>query len=522
MTQQDLFKLKPLLTVLLASFALAACSVGPDYVRPQMDTGPAVFKEGQNWKPAQPRDLAADGKWWEMFGDPQLNALAEQVDISNQNLALAEANFRSAVALVQSSRSAYSPTLAASAGASRGRSGSAGSSSSSSNSANSSNSSGNSSSSGSVRNSYTFSLTASWEADIWGKVRRDVESSQASAQASAADLAGARLSAQAQLAQNYLQLRVLDAQQQLLEDTVQAYQRSLQVTQNQYAAGLVAKSDVIQAQTQLKSAQASALDNGVTRAQVEHAIALLVGKTPAEFSLPRAPLTAVAPPVPQGVPSMLLERRPDVAAAERRVASANAKIGVAKAAYFPSLTLSASGGYQSSTFADWFTLPGRVWSLGPQLAQTIFDGGARAAATDQAIATYDGTVATYKQTVLTAFQDVEDNLAALRILEQEAAVQGEALQAARQAVTLVTNQYKAGTVSYVNVITAQATALSAELTSLNILNRRMAASVLLAKALGGGWDGHSLDDLGTIGAADGRQGQGAEGKRGLALSGLKA
>ncbi|NUT60583.1 efflux transporter outer membrane subunit [Herbaspirillum sp. C9C3] len=493
MTQQDLFKLKPLLAVLAASLALAACSVGPDYVRPQMDTGPAVFKEGQHWKPAQPRDLMADGKWWEMFGDPQLNALADQVDISNQNLALAEANFRSAVALVQSSRSAYAPTLSASAGASRGRSGSAGSSS-----ATSSGMSTSSSSSGSVRNAYTFSLTASWEADIWGKVRRDVESSQASAQASAADLAAARLSAQAQLAQNYLQLRVLDAQQQLLEDTVQAYQRSLQVTQNQYAAGLVAKSDVIQAQTQLKSAQASALDNGVTRAQVEHAIALLVGKTPAQFSLPRAPLTAVAPPVPQGVPSMLLERRPDVAAAERRVASANAKIGVAKAAYFPSLTLSVSGGYQSSTFADWFTLPGRVWSLGPQLAQTIFDGGARAAATDQAIATYDGTVATYKQTVLTAFQEVEDNLAALRILEQEAAVQGEALQAARQAVTLVTNQYKAGTVSYVNVITAQATALSAELTSLSILNRRMAASVLLAKALGGGWDGHSLDDLGPL------------------------
>lgn len=500
MTQQDLFKLKPLLAVLVASLALAACSVGPDYVRPQMDTGPAVFKEGQNWKPAQPRDLAADGKWWEMFGDPQLNALVAQVDISNQNLALAEANFRSAVALVQSSRSAYSPTLSASAGASRGSSGSAGSSSSSAASG---------SSAGSVRNSYTFSLTAAWEADIWGKVRRDVESSQASAQASAADLAAARLSAQAQVAQNYLQLRVLDAQQQLLEETVQAYERSLQVAQNQYAAGMVAKSDVIQAQTQLKSAQASALDNGVTRAQVEHAIALLVGKTPAQFALPRAPLAAVAPPVPQGVPSMLLERRPDVAAAERRVASANAKIGVAKAAYFPSLTLSASGGYQSSSFADWFTLPGRVWSLGPQLAQSIFDGGARAAATDQAIATYDGTVATYKQTVLTAFQEVEDNLAALRILEQEAAVQGEALQAARQAVTLVNNQYKAGTVSYVNVITAQATALSAELTSLNILNRRMAASVLLAKALGGGWDEHSLDDLGPL------QQQSAEKAKGL-------
>ncbi len=501
MTQQDLFKLKPLLAMLAASLALAACSAGPDYVRPQMDTGPAVFKEGQNWKPAQPRDLAADGKWWEMFGDPQLNALVAQVDISNQNLALAEANFRAAVALVQSSRSAYSPTLSASAGASRGSSGSAGSSSSTS--------AASGGSSGSVRNAYTFSLTAAWEADIWGKVRRDVESSQASAQASAADLAAARLSAQAQVAQNYLQLRVLDAQQQLLEETVQAYQRSLQVAQNQYAAGMVAKSDVIQAQTQLKSAQASALDNGVTRAQVEHAIALLVGKTPAQFALPRAPLAAVAPPVPQGLPSMLLERRPDVAAAERRVASANAKIGVAKAAYFPSLTLSASGGYQSSSFADWFTLPGRVWSLGPQLAQSIFDGGARAAATDQAIATYDGTVATYKQTVLTAFQEVEDNLAALRILEQEAAVQGEALQAARQAVTLVNNQYKAGTVSYVNVITAQATALSAELTSLNILNRRMAASVLLAKALGGGWDEHSLDELGPL------QQQSAEKAKGL-------
>jgi len=488
MTQQDLFKLKPLLAVLMAGFALTACSVGPDYVRPQLEPAPAVFKEGQDWHPAQPRDLVADGKWWEMFGDAQLNALVAQVDVSNQNLALAEANFRSAVALVQSSRSAYSPTLAASASASR----SGGSSSSSSTTSTSTGSSG------SVRNSYNFALTASWEADIWGKVRRDVEASQASAQASAADLAAARLSAQAQLAQNYLQLRVLDAQQQVLQDTVEAYQRSYQLTQNQYAAGMVAKSDVIQAQTQLKSAQASALDNGVTRAQVEHAIALLVGKTPSTFSLPKAPLTAVAPPVPQGVPSMLLERRPDVAAAERRVAAANAKIGVAKAAYFPSLTLSASGGYQSSSFADWFTLPGRVWSLGPQLAQTIFDGGARSAATDQAIASYDGTVATYKQTVLTAFQDVEDNLAALRILEQEAAVQNEALLAARQAVTLVTNQYKAGTVSYVSVITAQATALSAELTSLNIINRRMAASVLLAKALGGGWDGHDLDDLGPL------------------------
>ncbi|MFL9880546.1 efflux transporter outer membrane subunit [Herbaspirillum rhizosphaerae] len=462
--------------------ALAACSVGPDYVRPQMDEAPAVFKEGQNWKPAQPSELTTDGKWWEMFGDAQLNALVGQVDISNQNLALAEANFRSAMALVQTSRAAYSPTLDATASATRSRSGSSSSNSSSSNNAG-------------VRNSYSFALNASWEADVWGRVRRDVEASQASAQASAADLAATRLSAQAQLAQNYLQLRVLDAQQKLLEETVEAYQRSYQLTKNQYAVGMVAKSDVIQAQSQLNSAQASALDNGVSRAQIEHAIALLVGKTPSTFTLPKAPLEATAPPIPQGLPSMLLERRPDVAAAERRVAAANAKIGVAKAAYFPSLTLSASGGYQSSSFADWFSLPGRVWSLGPQLAQSIFDGGLRRAATDQAIASYDGTVAEYKQAVLTAFQEVEDNLAALRILEQEAAVQNEGLLAARQAVQLVTNQYKAGTVSYVNVITAQATALSAERTALDILNRRMAASVLLAKALGGGWSDTSLTDL---------------------------
>ncbi|WP_343583449.1 efflux transporter outer membrane subunit [Herbaspirillum sp.] len=477
---------KPLLLALAASFALAACSVGPDYVRPQMDeqlgNAPAVFKEGQNWKPAQPRELSADGKWWEMFEDAQLNALVEQVDISNQNLALAEANFRSAMALVQSARAAYSPTLDASASATRSRSGS----------------SSSSTGSAGVRNTYSFALNASWEADVWGSVRRSVEASQASAQASAADLAAARLSAQAALAQDYLQLRVLDAQQKLFDETVAAYQRSYRLTQNQYAAGTVAKSDVIQAQSQLKSAQAQALDNGVSRAQLEHAIALLVGKTPSTFSLPPAPLAAVAPPIPQGVPSMLLERRPDVAAAERRVAAANAKIGVAKAAYFPSLTLSASGGYQSSSFADWFSLPGRVWSLGPQLAQSIFDGGARRAATAQAIAAYDGTVAQYKQAVLTAFQAVEDNLAALRILEQEAAVQDEALQSARQAVVLVTNQYKAGTVSYVNVITAQATALAAERSALDILNRRMAASVLLATALGGGWDEKSLADLAPL------------------------
>lgn len=462
--------------------ALAACSVGPDYVRPQTAAVPTAFKEMKDWKQAQPNELAMNGKWWEMFGDQQLNALVEQIDISNQNLAQSEANFRKAMALVQGARADYSPTLSVDASRTRSRSATSGSSSSSS-----------------VRDNYSFSLNADWEIDVWGRVRRNVESNEASAQASAADLAATRLSAQAQLAQNYLQLRVLDAQQQLLDDTVAAYQRSYQLTLNQYNAGVVAKSDVIQAQTQLKSAQAQALDNGVQRAQLEHAIALLVGQPASTFSITPSPLAAAAPPIPVALPSMLLERRPDIAGAERRVAAANAQIGVAQAAYYPSLSLSASGGFQTSNgLANWFTMPSRVWSLGPQLSQLIFDGGARRSVTDQAIATYDGVAAAYKQTVLTAFQEVEDNLAALRILEQEAVVQNEALQSARQAVTLVTNQYKAGTVNYTSVITAQATALTSERTALDILYRRMAASVLLTKALGGGWSEQNIADLGAL------------------------
>jgi len=326
--------------------ALAACSVGPDYVRPQTAAVPTAFKEMKDWKPAQPNELAMNGKWWEMFGDPQLNALVEQIDISNQNLAQSEANFRKAMALVQGARADYSPTLSVDASRTRSRSATS--------------SSGGSSSS-SVRDNYSFSLNADWEIDVWGRVRRNVESNEASAQASAADLAATRLSAQAQLAQNYLQLRVLDAQQQLLDDTVTAYQRSYQLTLNQYNAGVVAKSDVIQAQTQLKSAQAQALDNGVQRAQLEHAIALLVGQPASTFSITPSPLAAAAPPIPVALPSMLLERRPDIAGAERRVAAANAQIGVAQAAYYPSLSLSASGGFQTSNgLANWFTMPSRV------------------------------------------------------------------------------------------------------------------------------------------------------------------
>ncbi|MGH8756208.1 MAG: efflux transporter outer membrane subunit, partial [Burkholderiales bacterium] len=416
----------------------AACTVGPDYVRPTVEA-PVAFKEMVGWKPAQPRDQEFKGKWWEAYNDPLLNNLEEQVNISNQNLAQAEAQYRQARALVQSARAGYFPTVSASASESRSRA----SSSFSSTQLQSTNPVTRG-----ITNNYLLTLEAVWEPDLWGRVRRTVESNEASAQASAADLEAVRLSAQAELAQDYIQLRALDTQKQLLDDTVAAYEKSLQLTQNQYAAGIVAKSDVIQAQTQLKSTQAQSIDVGVQRAQFEHAIALLIGKPASDLTITPAPLTATLPAVPIGMPSDLLERRPDVAAAERLVAAANAQIGVAIAAYFPSLTLSASGGYQSPSWSNWLTVPSRFWAVGPALAETLFDGGLRRAQTDQARAAYDANVAAYRQTVLTGFKEVEDNLAALRILEQEAEVQDEAVQSARQAVALTTNQYKAGTVNY--------------------------------------------------------------------------
>ena len=471
------------LVALAASLMLlTACTVGPDYVRPTAEA-PAAFKEMDGWKQAQPRDQEIKGKWWEAYNDPLLNNLEEQVNISNQNLAQVEAQYRQARALVQSARAGYFPTLSASASESRSRA----SSSFSSTQLQSTNPVTRG-----ITNNYLLTLDAVWELDVWGRVRRTVESNEASAQASAADLEAARLSAHAELAQNYFQLRALDTQKQLFDDSVAAYEKNLQLTQNQYAAGIVAKADVILAQTQLKSTQAQAIDVGVQRAQLEHAIALLIGKPASVFSIAPAPLTATLPAVPIGVPSELLERRPDVAAAERLVAAANAQIGVAIAAYFPSLTLSASGGYQSPSWSNWLTLPSRFWAVGPALAETLFDGGLRRAQTDQARAAYDANVAAYRQTVLTGFKEVEDNLAALRILEQEAEVQDEAVQAARQTVVLTTNQYKAGTVNYLNVTVVQAAALNNERTAVDILNRRLVASVLLIKALGGGWNSSDL------------------------------
>jgi NodT family efflux transporter outer membrane factor (OMF) lipoprotein len=457
------------LILLLAG--LAGCAAGPDYVRPKLDAPPA-YKELEGWRAAAPNDAAPKGEWWTLFADPELDRLIARVDISNQNIRIAEARLRQARAASDQARAALFPTLNANASATRAKSPSL--------------PNAPSFATGAVNN-YSASLNASWEPDFWGGVRRSVEAGEAGFQASAADLENARLSARATLAQNYFALRVADATRRTLEDTVAAYGRTLQLTQNRYAAGVAARVDVVQAEVQLKSAQAQLIDVGVQRAQLEHAIALQLGLAPAQFGLAPAPLAARMPPIPVGVPSELLERRPDVAAAERRTAAANADIGVAQAAFFPTVTLSAAGGSRTTNLADLFAAPTHFWSLGAAVLQPLFDAGLRSARKAQAVAAYDEQVATYRQTVLAGFQEVEDNLAALRILEEEALLQDEVVQAARQAVELTTNQYQAGVVSYLNVIAAQATLLANERTAANILGRRLGASVALIRALGGGW-----------------------------------
>jgi NodT family efflux transporter outer membrane factor (OMF) lipoprotein len=434
---------------------------------------PLAYKEMNGWKVAQPKDDVIRGVWWEVFADRQLNALEAQVDVSNQNIVMAEAQFRQARALVREARASYFPTVTVGVGVIRSREAPL--------------ATGRKTLEGTTTD-YSLPIDVSWELDVWGQIRRTVESNQASAQASAADLETIRLSIQAELAQDYVQLRVLDAQRQLLDATVIAYEKALELTQNRYASGVASRTDVVQAESQLKTTQAQAIDIGVQRAQFEHAIAVLIGTPAPDLSIPLVPLTTGPPPIPIGVPSELLERRPDIAAAERRVAAANAQIGVAEAAFFPTVTLSASGGFESLSLTKWLTWPMRFWSIGPAISETVFDGGFRRAQTDAARAAYDATVASYRQTVLTGFQEVEDNLAALRILEAEAQVQDEAVKAAQESVTLTTNQFKAGTVNYLNVVTVQATALSNESTAVNILGRRVAASVLLVKALGGGWN----------------------------------
>ena len=466
---------------LALSLSLGACAVGPNYQRPAVAVPDAYKETPAGWKVAEPADGADRGAWWHAYGDARLDALVDQLGEANQTVAQYAAAYRQARALVGEARAAYFPTLGLSATASRAGQQLTRSSSGST-------STGSASSVSRVGNTFSTSLDASWEPDLWGKVSRTVSAQEAGQQAAAADLANARLSAQATLAQTYFQLRALDAQQKLLDDTVQAYTQALKLTQNRYAQGVAARSDVLQAQTQLQSAQSAAVDNGVARAQDEHAIAVLVGQPASTFSIPPIPLDAEPPVVPVTLPSALLERRPDIAAAERKAAAANEQIGVAISAYFPSLTLSAQGGFESSVLSQLFTLPSRFWTVGPTLAATLFDGGLRHAQTQAARAAYDQQVAVYRQTVLAAFQDVEDNLASQRILAQEIVLQREAVDSARQALAIVTNEYRAGTVDYVTVLTAQTTAFSAEQKLASLAGQRMVSSVGLVKALGGGWD----------------------------------
>lgn len=460
---------------------LSACTVGPDYVKPTVDTPDAYSEaapDGSRWKPSTPQERTPRGNWWAAFTDTHLDALEPQVNVSNQTIAAAEAAYRQARALVQATRAGYYPTVTAGASVARYRA--------------SENVPGRTTATIGPNNNFLLPIEVSWEVDLWGRVRRSVESSQASAQSSAADLENARLSAQAELALDYFELRGVEAQRQLLEQTIVAYRTALELTRSRFEGGIASETDVALAETQLRTTEAQAIDLGVQRAQLEHAMAVLLGKPPGAVVLPIAPLDVSPPEVPAGLPSQLLERRPDIASAERQMAAANARIGVAISSYYPTLTLTALGGFDSASISQWLVWPSRFWAVGPQIAQTVFDGGLRRALTEHERAAYDGTVANYRQTVLSAFEDVEDNLAALRILADEAQVQAGAVKAAQRSVTLTTNRYEAGAANYLEVVVAQAVALNNERTAVDISRRRMAASVRLVKALGGGW---SLADL---------------------------
>ncbi len=474
---------------LVAFAALAAgCAAGPRYVRPETVPPPEAFKEtqgaagpGASWRPARPEDETAGGRWWQAYGDPALDGLIARIDVSSPTLAKAEAQYRQALALTRSAKAGLFPTLGASASvtAQRTQAGRAG-----------------------VSARYTDHLltgSLSYEVDAWGKVRRTLESARAGAEASADDLAAVRLSLEAALAESYLALRGLDAERRLFDATLAADEKALQLTTNRYEQGVAAKYDVAQARTQLESNRAAAVDLGVQRAAYEHAIAVLVGESPSTFSIPFSPLEGVPPAIPLTIPSRLLERRPDVAAAERRAAEANAQIGVAKAAYFPDFTLAAAGGFESTSAGSWLTWPLRFWALGPALAETIFDGGRRRALTEQARAAYDGAVADYRQSALTAFQDVEDALAALRILAEEADREDAASAASAESLALALNRYTAGVASYLDVVTAQTADLAIRRAAVGVTTRRMVASIQLVKSLGGGWKG-DIPDFATAGA----------------------
>ena len=461
----------------------SACMIGPKYQRPTAPAPPAYkepptdnSQEMKEWKQAQPSDALERGKWWEIYNDPELDALEEQVSISNQNLLAAEAQFREAKFAVRIARANLYPTVSATPSIVNEKSVIL----------------GISNFVPSPVTAYDLPVDVSYQADIWGSIRRSVRASAETAQASAALLENARLSYQAELAQDYFELRGADGEKELLETTVKSYQDYLKLTQDRFNSGVASGSDVAQAQTQLETARAQLIDYDVARAQYEHAIAVLAGKPPAELSITHRSIKITPPPVPVGLPSTLLERRPDIAASERQMAQANEQIGIAKAAYYPTLTISGSAGVESSRFLRWINWPSRFWSVGPQLAETLYDAGRRRATLNQSIAAYDATVANYRQTVLTAFQQVEDNLAALRVLEKEAQAEDDAVKAAQNSLDISTYQYKAGTVNYLTVITEQAILLQDEVQAVSILTRRMSASVLLIEALGGGWNASTL------------------------------
>jgi NodT family efflux transporter outer membrane factor (OMF) lipoprotein len=468
---------------------LGSCAVGPDYVRPSVETPPA-FKEAAGWKVAQPQDQLPRGKWWKIFDqaesasegkcyrDAQLDALEMQIDISNQNIKQAEAKFRQEQDIVSQARAAYFPGVSASYSDTR------------TNSTPSFFSAINMP--GPINNEYNAGLSASWELDVWGKIRRTVESKKAGAEASEANLEAARLSTQAELATDYINLRFADEVKRLLDDTVAYDEKTLQLTRSLYASGIARRSDVIQAEQQLESARTQAIDAGVQRAQLEHAIAILIGKAPAFFSIAPAAYVPLVPHIPPGLPSDLLERRPDIAAAERAAAAANAQIGVAEAAFFPTIGLSASGSYESTAFEHFsqlFSMPNRIWSIGPSVSETLFDAGLHSAQKREAIAAYDQAVAGYRQTVLGGFKEVEDNLSGMRLLEEEATAQQKSAADAHEAVKLLLSQYKAGIARYSEVLAAQNAATKSELAALNTDNKRLTTAVALVKALGGGWDG---------------------------------
>ncbi|MEZ0299649.1 MAG: efflux transporter outer membrane subunit [Candidatus Methylacidiphilales bacterium] len=489
------------LCILLAVLALpTGCTVGPDYKRPDAPMT-ATYKEGPldeksrafGWRGARPCSGVARGPWWEVYGDPQLNALMAQVNLNNQNILAYEAQFRAATASVRLSTSAFFPTLGAGASTAHSR-------------GSRNNTLGQASSSNGEHGSYSLPLQATYLVDLWGAVRRDVESGTASAQAVYADLESLRLSIHSQLAQYYFALRGVDAQRAVLEETVASYQTYLELTKTRQEGGIASKSDVAEAETQLDTTKVRLIDLGIERAQYEHAIAVLIGRPPAAFSIRRGPSRPSLPVIPTGLPSDLLERRPDIAAAERRVAAANADIGVAMAAYYPSLTLSANGGPESFKLEKLFDWNSFAWSVGATLAQTLFDGGAREAQRDIAKAQYQNTVALYRQTVLTAFQQIEDYLSQIRILREEAAAQDKAVASSQRSLDVATEQYKAGIQGYLQVIIAQSVVLNNKLNAVAIRTRRFNATVLLIQGLGGGWDTRGLPTPAEVKAKPSKEG----------------